>query len=73
MSDDALRQPVLPECDLRLGELVFALRYEKARSMDDLILRRSRLAWRKAMTPEASDRIQASLKRYVPRARVATL
>jgi glycerol-3-phosphate dehydrogenase len=65
LSDDALRQTILPGSDLRLGELVFAVRFEKARSLDDLFHRRTRLAWRRELTLEAVARIQTSLERFV--------
>jgi glycerol-3-phosphate dehydrogenase len=64
VSDPALEKPVLPGYPLRLGELVFSIRHEKARSMDDLIYRRTRLAWRKDLTPEAIERIRLALEPY---------
>jgi glycerol-3-phosphate dehydrogenase len=65
-TDDALREPVVPGYDLRLGELVFSLRDEKARSMSDLVHRRTRLAWRRELTPEVVTRIQTLLESFVP-------
>jgi glycerol-3-phosphate dehydrogenase len=64
MSDPALQEPVLPGYALRLGELVFGIRHEKACTMDDLIYRRTRLAWRKDLTSEAIERIRVSLEPY---------
>jgi glycerol-3-phosphate dehydrogenase len=75
MSDPVLREPVLPGYNLRLGELVFSIRHEKALTMDDLIYRRTRLAWRKDLTSEALQRIRAALEPYasltIPRAGIA--
>jgi glycerol-3-phosphate dehydrogenase len=66
LSDPSLREPVLPGYGLRLGELVFALRHEKACSLDDLIYRRTRLAWRKDLTLEAIEGIRAAMEPYAP-------
>jgi len=65
LSETALQQPVLPGYDLRLGELVFALRHEKACTLDDLIYRRTRLAWHSNLTPLAIAQIQASLEPHL--------
>jgi glycerol-3-phosphate dehydrogenase len=66
MSDPVLREPVLPGYSLRLGDLVFAIRHEKARTMEDLIYRRTRLAWRKDLTSEALESIRVALEPYAP-------
>ncbi len=61
--NDELRQPIIPGYGLRLGELVYALRFEKARNLDDLIYRRTRLAWR----PELTDDLRGMLARAIDR------
>jgi glycerol-3-phosphate dehydrogenase len=61
LSDAELCEPVLPGYALRLGELVFSLRYEKALMMDDLIYRRTRLAWRRELTPEIVANLESRL------------
>lgn len=45
LSEAALRDPVSAEYPVRLGELVFAQRHEKAIYAEDLVERRTRLSW----------------------------
>lgn len=66
MAAEELRQPVMRGYDLRMGELVFAVLQEKARTLDDLIYRRTRLAWRPELDDALRSRIEASLSRYLP-------
>jgi glycerol-3-phosphate dehydrogenase len=52
-----LSKPLIEAYDLRLGELVYSAREEKVERLDDLILRRTRLAWRPELTDELRERI----------------
>jgi glycerol-3-phosphate dehydrogenase len=45
LSQARLSQPVHDDYPVRLGELVFAQRHEKAVYAEDLIERRTRLGW----------------------------
>jgi glycerol-3-phosphate dehydrogenase len=54
LSEPELSQRVLDDYPVRLGELVFAQRYEKAVYAEDLIERRTRLTWYPAAPDVAS-------------------
>ncbi|MGE3984127.1 MAG: FAD-dependent oxidoreductase [Dehalococcoidia bacterium] len=66
LAQEELRQPVIEGFDLRWGELVFAVLQEKARTLDDLIYRRTRLAWRPELDDALRAKIGATIDRYLP-------
>jgi glycerol-3-phosphate dehydrogenase len=68
LSAPELSQPLLDGYDLRLGELLYSAQEEKVERLDDLILRRTRLAWRPELTDQLRERLTTLLKRYVPTA-----
>jgi glycerol-3-phosphate dehydrogenase len=53
-----LAEPLIEGYGLRLGELVFAAREEKVLTLDDLILRRTHLAWRPELSESVRQRIR---------------
>jgi glycerol-3-phosphate dehydrogenase len=66
LAQEELRQPVIEGYDLRWGELVFAVLQEKARTLDDLIYRRTHLAWRPELDDALRAKIGAAMERYLP-------
>jgi glycerol-3-phosphate dehydrogenase len=71
MSDPCLNQPICEDDPLRLGELVFALRHEKALYLDDLVQRRTRLSWRPLSALDAAT-LASTLAPYGLRPGVST-
>jgi glycerol-3-phosphate dehydrogenase len=66
LSSPDLSKSLMDGYDLRLGELVYSAREEKVEYLDDLILRRTRLAWRPELTNELRDQIRTTVQAHVP-------
>jgi len=60
-----LSQPLIEGYSLRLGELVYSAQEEKAQYLDDLILRRTRLAWRPKLSDPLRKRVAALIEHHV--------
>ncbi len=63
LSQPELSQRLVEGYALRLGELVYVAREEKVVRLDDVILRRTRLAWR----PELSDELRQRARDVITR------
>jgi glycerol-3-phosphate dehydrogenase len=61
LSSETLRAPVMEGSPIRLGELVFAARCEHAHRIEDLVERRTHLAWRVGESPQALAAIRSML------------
>ena len=68
LSAPELSQRLIESYSLRLGELVFSAREEKVQCLDDLVLRRTRLAWRPELSDGLRERVAGVIERYVPAA-----
>ncbi len=68
LSAPELSQRLIESYSLRLGELVFSAREEKVQCLDDLVLRRTRLAWRPELSDALRERVAGVIERYVPAA-----
>ncbi len=64
LSEPELSQPLIEGYDLHLGELVYSAREEKVCCLDDLIYRRTRLAWRPELSGPLRERIRQVLERH---------
>jgi glycerol-3-phosphate dehydrogenase len=68
LSAPELSQPLIESYGLRLGEVVYSAEKEKVERLEDLVLRRTRLAWRPELTDQLRDRITALIRRHLPSA-----
>ena len=66
LSGPDLSQPLIDGYGLRLGELVYSAREEKVEYLDDLVLRRTRLAWRPELTDKLRERIRTVAQTHLP-------
>jgi glycerol-3-phosphate dehydrogenase len=68
LSAPGLSQALIEGYDLRLGELVYSAREEKVERLDDLILRRTHLAWRPELTDLLRERVAGVVQHHLPAA-----
>ncbi len=66
LSDEHFRRPVVESSPVVLGQLAFGLLAEGALSLDDLVFRRTRLAWEREVTPAVGHRIVDALEKLFP-------
>ncbi len=64
LSEPELSQRLIEGYALRLGELVYAAREEKVVRLDDVTLRRTRLAWRPELSDALRQRVHDIIKNY---------
>jgi glycerol-3-phosphate dehydrogenase len=68
LSTSELSLPLIEGYSLRLGELVYSAQEEKVQRLDDLVMRRTHLAWRPELSSVLRNRVATVIQRYVPSA-----
>ncbi len=64
--DERLRRRVVDSSPVRLGQLAYALRSERAFTLEDLLFRRSHLCWQPDLDSRAAARAVETLATYFP-------
>jgi glycerol-3-phosphate dehydrogenase len=65
-SEPGLARRAVESSPVMLGQLAYALREEKALTLADLVLRRTRLSWQPDLDTSTAKRLVAALAPYFP-------
>jgi glycerol-3-phosphate dehydrogenase len=66
LSDQRFLRPVLESSAVRVGQLAYAVLHEQARTMEDVLFRRTRLSWQPDLTPAVARRLAGELASLFP-------